>query len=271
MDRSCRAAIRRRVDLARDGDAQAALAAAQPPETWRRTAHWFDLADYLTWRTTGGMDRSLCTTVCKWTYLGHERPLGSDVLRRDRALRPRRRRIRAHRCARGAGRTRRHSHDRRRRRARRRAGHARRDIADRRPRRRAGNARRRGPRRVELERRLAIIAGTSACHLALAGERHDVAGVWGPYYEAILPGMWCTEAGISASGAFLDQVLAMHPARAVLGDDPFAALEPHPRVLGTDGDATRVTVDRHWQPGPRQPFAARRSAAHGRARRCAAT
>jgi ribulose kinase len=41
------------------------------PDTWRRTAHWFDLADYLTWRTTGSIDRSLCTTVCKWTYLGH--------------------------------------------------------------------------------------------------------------------------------------------------------------------------------------------------------
>ena len=52
--------------------------------------------------------------------------------------------------------------------------------------------------------------------------------MWGPYYEVVLPDMWCTEAGISASGAFLDQVLAMHPARAELGDDPFATLD---RVL----------------------------------------
>ena len=26
------------------------------PDTWRRTAHWFDLADYLTWRATGSDD-----------------------------------------------------------------------------------------------------------------------------------------------------------------------------------------------------------------------
>ena len=43
------------------------------PDSWRRAARWFDLADYLTWRATGSEDRSLCTTVCKWTYLGHER------------------------------------------------------------------------------------------------------------------------------------------------------------------------------------------------------
>ena len=72
------------------------------------------------------------------------------------------------------------------------------------------------------------------------------------------PDMWCTEAGISASGAFLDQVLAMHPARAELGDDPFATLDRVLDRLGPDGDATRVTVDRHWQPsvlGNRSPLA----------------
>src|SRR4029434_2088537 len=43
------------------------------PETWRRTARWFDLPDFLTYRATGSDDRSLCSTVCKWTYVGHER------------------------------------------------------------------------------------------------------------------------------------------------------------------------------------------------------
>ena len=42
------------------------------PDSWQRAARWFDLADYLTWRATGSEVRSLCTTVCKWTYLGHE-------------------------------------------------------------------------------------------------------------------------------------------------------------------------------------------------------
>jgi len=30
-----------------------------------------DLSDWLTFRATGDDTRSLCTTVCKWTYLGH--------------------------------------------------------------------------------------------------------------------------------------------------------------------------------------------------------
>ncbi len=109
-----------------------------------------------------------------------------------------------------------------------------------------------------IDRRLALIAGTSACHLALSSARHDVTGVWGPYYDAIVPGTWCTEAGISASGAFLDHVLALHPARTRLGADPFATLDAVLDTLGPDGDATQLTRDRHWQPsvlGNRAPLA----------------
>src|SRR5687767_8401949 len=42
------------------------------PETWRRTARFYDLPDYLVYEATGSSVRSLCTTVCKWTYMGHE-------------------------------------------------------------------------------------------------------------------------------------------------------------------------------------------------------
>jgi FGGY-family pentulose kinase len=42
------------------------------PESWARAAMFFDLPDFLTWRATGAETRSLCSTVCKWTYLGHE-------------------------------------------------------------------------------------------------------------------------------------------------------------------------------------------------------
>jgi FGGY-family pentulose kinase len=42
------------------------------PAAWKRTARFFDLTDWLTYRATGRDVRSLCTTVCKWTYLGHE-------------------------------------------------------------------------------------------------------------------------------------------------------------------------------------------------------
>jgi ribulose kinase len=42
------------------------------PDAWARTARFFDLPDFLTYKATGSDVRSLCSTVCKWTYLGHE-------------------------------------------------------------------------------------------------------------------------------------------------------------------------------------------------------
>ena len=38
------------------------------PEAWARAAHLFDLADFLTWRATGGAARSACTMTCKWGW-----------------------------------------------------------------------------------------------------------------------------------------------------------------------------------------------------------
>ncbi|XP_048228173.1 FGGY carbohydrate kinase domain-containing protein-like [Ricinus communis] len=32
---------------------------------------WMYLSDWLSYRATGDDTCSLCTTVCKWTYLGH--------------------------------------------------------------------------------------------------------------------------------------------------------------------------------------------------------
>jgi FGGY-family pentulose kinase len=42
------------------------------PDSWRRAARFLDLADFLVYQASGRDVRSLCTTVCKWTYLGHE-------------------------------------------------------------------------------------------------------------------------------------------------------------------------------------------------------
>ena len=42
------------------------------PETWRQAAWFFDLPDFLVFCATGEDVRSLCSAVCKWTYLGHE-------------------------------------------------------------------------------------------------------------------------------------------------------------------------------------------------------
>ena len=67
-----------------------------------------------------------------------------------------------------------------------------------------------------LDRQIAMIAGTSTCHMALSAEARPVPGVWGPYLGAVLPGLWLEEAGQSASGALLDHIVALHAASASL-------------------------------------------------------
>src|SRR6202165_4853138 len=43
------------------------------PSTYRSAGHFFDLADYLSFRATGSTARSICTLACKWNFLAHER------------------------------------------------------------------------------------------------------------------------------------------------------------------------------------------------------
>ncbi|KAJ2905148.1 hypothetical protein MKZ38_006225 [Zalerion maritima] len=59
--------------------------------------------------------------------------------------------------------------------------------------------------------RLAAVAGTSTCHLAMSKEAVFVPGVWGPYNNVVLPGFWMAEGGQSATGALLNHVLETHP------------------------------------------------------------
>src|SRR6476469_2535716 len=42
------------------------------PSTYRSAGHFFDLADYLSFRATGSTERSICTLACKWNFLAHE-------------------------------------------------------------------------------------------------------------------------------------------------------------------------------------------------------
>ena len=57
------------------------------PDSWARAAHWFDLADYLTWRATGSRC-SLAVYDCVQVDVPRTRAaLGSIVLRRDRSAR----------------------------------------------------------------------------------------------------------------------------------------------------------------------------------------
>ena len=51
-----------------------------------------------------------------------------------------------------------------------------------------------------LTGRMALIAGTSTCHMASSALPTYVNGVWGPYYGAMIPGLYLNEGGQSAAG-----------------------------------------------------------------------
>jgi len=185
------------------------------PQSFAAAAHFFDLADYLSWRASGSLARSTCTLTCKWTYLAHERRwdadyftaiglgafveegfgrIGTEVVPPGTAL--------------GDG------------------LHA--DAADdlgllpgtavaaslidah------AGGVGTLGARIVgadaEPGTRLAYIFGTSACSMASTQQPVFVSGVWGPYHSAMVPGLWLNEGGQSAAGAALDHLVTLHPA-----------------------------------------------------------
>jgi len=64
--------------------------------------------------------------------------------------------------------------------------------------------------------RLCLISGTSNCHMALSKKSIEVKGVWGPFYGVILNGLHLNEGGQSAAGKLLDYVVRMHPGYSIL-------------------------------------------------------
>jgi FGGY-family pentulose kinase len=186
------------------------------PATWRRAAHFFDLPDYLTWRATGAESRSLCSTVCKWTYLGHEgrwdesyfRQIGLGELADEKFKRIGTQVLPMATPA-GNGLSAEAAAD---------FGLAAgipvaTSIIDA----HAGGIGVIGaavdgtlPDPLQLERRLALIGGTSSCHMAVSNQPQFVPGIWGPYYSAMIPGLWLNEGGQSATGALVDFVVRSH-------------------------------------------------------------
>ncbi|MCZ4316473.1 FGGY-family carbohydrate kinase [Comamonadaceae bacterium G21597-S1] len=191
------------------------------PQAWARYGHAFDLADFLTWKATGTPGVSNCTVTCKWGYLAHEdgwpddllQSIGLASLRRQMQL-P----ARAWPVGGCAGRL---SAD----------SAAELGLA-------AGTAV--GVGLIDahagalgvlggtapdaLDRQLALIAGTSNCHMALSRAPRRVPGVWGPYLGAVLPEWWLNEGGQSATGAALDHLLDTHTAASTLGADRHHAI-----------------------------------------------
>jgi len=196
------------------------------PKAWKRAAKFFDLPDYLTFRATGDETRSLCSVVCKWTYLGHKGADGAgwdrsyfqqiglgdlaaeDFVRIGRRIRPMGESI-------GAGLS---------------AEVAREwglrpgiavgvSIIDA----HAGGVGvlgmklgGRSVREADFDHRLALIGGTSSCHMAVSKKARFIKGVWGPYASAMVPGFWLTEGGQSATGALIDHIIHTHAATAEL-------------------------------------------------------
>ncbi|MDD7970260.1 FGGY-family carbohydrate kinase [Roseinatronobacter alkalisoli] len=238
------------------------------PQAWAAAGAFFDLPDWLVHRATGSATRSLCSMVCKWTYLGHMgqhgegwddaflaaigledltldnharigttlaapgQPCGglTDAAAQELGLRPgtpvAASLIDAHAGALGT------------------LGVG----LD------AGTA---------LDGRLAVIAGTSTCHIALTPEPVFVPGIWGPYFGVVTGNLWALEGGQSAAGALLDSVIARHAAADALTERAQAQgcritdlIDAHLAQMG-DETAT-LTHARHVQPdfhGNRSPRA----------------
>jgi D-ribulokinase len=186
------------------------------PSTYRSAGHFFDLADYLSFRATGSTARSICTLACKWNFLAHERrwseryferiglgdlasdsyaKIGNDIVAPATPL--------------GTGLSKSAAHD---------FGLLEgtpvgASLIDA----HAGGVgtiggREKSGKPVDVCRRLAYIMGTSACIMATTSEPCFVSGVWGPYFSGMVPGYWLNEGGQSAAGAAIDHLVSSHPA-----------------------------------------------------------
>ncbi|CAB4255701.1 similar to Saccharomyces cerevisiae YDR109C Putative kinase [Maudiozyma barnettii] len=60
--------------------------------------------------------------------------------------------------------------------------------------------------------RLAVVAGTSTCHITLSRKPYFAEGVWGPYKDILIKNFWCAEGGQSCTGELLAHILSSHPA-----------------------------------------------------------
>lgn len=185
------------------------------PETFASASHFFDLTDFLTWRCTGSLARSVCTVTCKWTYQAHEqrwddayfRRIGLGTLADENFARIGTKIVPAGTSL-GEGLSARAAHELGLKAGTRVAA----GLIDA----HAGGigtvGARGGPGTVLS--RLAYVFGTSACSMTTTQQPAFVDGVWGPYFSAMVPGLWLNEGGQSAAGAAIDHLVTMHPVSA---------------------------------------------------------
>lgn len=186
------------------------------PSTWDEATHFFDLPDYLVYRATGEDVRSACTTTCKWTYLAHEDSAQSESIgawddsyfneiglgdltdeeydRIGTNIRPMGEPV-------GKGLT----------------NQSAKELGL-----KAGipvgvpiiDAHAGGLGLLGMtndnstfDNQIALIGGTSSCHMAVSEQPRFIDGIWGPYYSAMIPKLWLNEGGQSATGALIDHVI----------------------------------------------------------------
>lgn len=181
------------------------------PEVFAEAWQFMDLTDFLTWRASGDLARSVCTVTCKWTYMAQEESWDADYFRSvglgalaDEGFARIGTSIVAAGSALGAGLTPQAAED---------MGllpgtpvaaglidaHA------------GGIGSVGASGGGGAEANMAYVFGTSSCTMTTTRNPVFVPGVWGPYYSAMVPGLWLNEGGQSAAGAAIDQLLGFHP------------------------------------------------------------
>ncbi|XP_037683017.1 FGGY carbohydrate kinase domain-containing protein isoform X2 [Choloepus didactylus] len=113
--------------------------------------------------------------------------------------------------------------------------------------------------------RLAIICGTSSCHMGISEDPIFVSGVWGPYFSAMVPGFWLNEGGQSVTGKLIDHMVQCHAAFPELQAKATARCQSVYEYLNNHLDLIKkaqsvgfLTVDLHVWPdfhGNRSPLA----------------
>ena len=209
------------------------------PESFADAWQFFDLTDYLTWRCTGSLARSVCTVTCKWTYLAHEQRwddsyfrtiglgslvddgfgrIGTEVVPGGTALASGLTSEAAAELGLRAGTP------------------VAAGLIDA----HAGGIGTVGARggAGTVQSRMAYVFGTSACTMSTTQAPTFVPGVWGPYYSAMVPGLWLNEGGQSAAGAAIDHLVRLHAAA------PEAAIAARQAGLSLSGYLSREAESR---------------------------
>uniref|UniRef100_A0A8B9D0F0 FGGY carbohydrate kinase domain-containing protein n=1 Tax=Anser brachyrhynchus TaxID=132585 RepID=A0A8B9D0F0_9AVES len=238
---------------------------------WEKAGYFFDLPDFLSWKATGVTARSLCTLVCKWTYtsdggwddsfwniIGLEdlvkdkyEKIGNHVLSPGESV--------------GKGLT----------------PEAAKDLGlpegiavaasliDA----HAGGLGVIGAdvkghnlpcENQPITSRVAMICGTSSCHMGVSETPIFVPGVWGPYFSAMVPGLWLNEGGQSATGKLIEHVVRGHVAfpelqskAAARAQSIYTYLNSHLDLIKKSLPVGFLTVDLHVWPdfhGNRSPL-----------------